>query len=73
MNGVTCVTIDCDDPVRVADFWAALGWTRKGCRVVPPTGGIFLATQLWEEIFPKGWAYRDAVLAAPAAAAAAAA
>lgn len=101
MTRVTCVTIDCDDPSGVADFWAAaLGWKREGDRVVPPGGGIFLecikvpepktvknrlhlglsapdldaeiarleslgATQLWEEIFPKEWTYRNVVMCDP--------
>lgn len=43
MVSVTCVTFDCDDPDRVANFWAAaLDWSRKGDRVVRPGDGLFL-------------------------------
>lgn len=37
MVEMSCVTFDCADPGRVADFWAAaLGWTREGDRVEGP-------------------------------------
>ena len=37
------MTIDCADPGRVADFWAAaLGWPRKGDTVRPVDGGPYL-------------------------------
>jgi predicted enzyme related to lactoylglutathione lyase len=40
---VACVTVDCSDPGRVADFWVeALGWEKSGDRVEPPNGGIYL-------------------------------
>jgi predicted enzyme related to lactoylglutathione lyase len=40
---MTCVTFDCDDVDRVANFWAAaLGWPRNGDRVDRPDGGLFL-------------------------------
>jgi predicted enzyme related to lactoylglutathione lyase len=44
---LTCVTIDCADPDRVAAFWAeALGWTRKGSHRVEPSGGSEAAIYL---------------------------
>lgn len=47
---VTCVTVDCADPARVAEFWnEALGWggvavTEDGGGAIcgPPGGGIYL-------------------------------
>ena len=40
---LTCVTVDCADPERVATFWsAALGWPVRGHRVEPPDGGVYL-------------------------------
>lgn len=43
MVTVSCVTVDCEDPGRIADFWAeVLGWVRTGDRVEPPGGGLYL-------------------------------
>jgi hypothetical protein len=47
---ISCVTLDCADPVRVAEFWnAALGWggvagAPDGSAAIcgPPPGGIYL-------------------------------
>jgi hypothetical protein len=47
---ITCVTIDCDEPSRVADFWnQALGWggvavspDGAGAICGPPSGGTYL-------------------------------
>lgn len=40
---MTCVTFDCDDTERVAEFWEeALGWDRRGDRVVRPDGSFYL-------------------------------
>ena len=40
---LTCVTIDCADPERVASFWAeALGWSKKGSHRVEPPSGVVL-------------------------------
>lgn len=40
---LTCVTIDCADPERVASFRSeALGWELRGHRVEPPDGGSYL-------------------------------
>ena len=47
---VTCVTIDCHDPARVAEFWnEALGWggvavaeSGNGAVCGPPDGGMYL-------------------------------
>jgi predicted enzyme related to lactoylglutathione lyase len=43
MATVSCVTFDCQDPDRVAAFWAeALRWQRNGDRVDSPGGEIYL-------------------------------
>lgn len=43
MITVSCVTFDCAEPARVADFWAAaLGWTRSADRVEAPDGSTYL-------------------------------
>ena len=47
---ITCVTVDCADPERVADFWnEALGWggvavagDGGGAICGPPSGGVHL-------------------------------
>ncbi|GJM37541.1 MAG: glyoxalase [Acidimicrobiales bacterium] len=47
---VTCVTVDCSDPLALAEFWnAALGWGGAavsedggGSICGPPEGGIYL-------------------------------
>jgi len=47
---IICVTLDCADPARVAEFWnAALGWggvaaapDGSGAISGPPSGGIYL-------------------------------
>ena len=37
---VNCITVDCTDTAKVADFWAeALGWGRRG-NIVEPPGGV---------------------------------
>ena len=43
MINVSCITFDCADPRRVAEFWAqALGWRRNRDRVEAPDGSIYL-------------------------------
>ena len=43
MIRLSCVTFDCADPVRVAEFWSeALGWPRRGDRVEAPDGSTYL-------------------------------
>lgn len=50
MAGLTCVTVDCQDPAAVASFWnEALGWggasvadDNTGARCGPPEGGMYL-------------------------------
>ena len=47
---ITCTTIDCEDPEKVATFWnAALGWggvavdpSGSGALCGPPAGGAYL-------------------------------
>jgi predicted enzyme related to lactoylglutathione lyase len=43
MMQISCVTFDCEDADRVADFWsAALGWSRRGGVVRRADGAIYL-------------------------------
>lgn len=62
---ITCVTVDCRDPLRVAEFWnEALTWDRVAddgevavCR--SPEGGIFLEFVRVPEAKKSGWSISE--------------